>query len=310
MSTLTRTPWAATLASVVLLVAGCGGRGDGGAAASPTSSSGSTTQGALGGAGSAGRARFPGASGLVAAVNGTTLQVQGNNTQTAVSYTSRTTFTSQVAAVSADVVVGACVMVRGEGATETPPSTPSSTRPLAASSITITPAVHGECRAGSGRGGAGDLPRGGGPGAPPGGTVPSGGPSGTRTGRPTDGAMGGRPGGFGGAFGKVTAVSAGGFTVTSTVVERPAGAGPASPGSSPSAHTRTVIVTTSAQTTFTKTVSTTAKAAAVGTCVTAEGKADDTGAIAATSVAVRPAENGSCTQGFPRGAARTGATNG
>jgi hypothetical protein len=71
-----------------------------------------------------------------------------------------------------------------------------------------------------------------------------------------------------------------------------------------------VSVTTSTQTTYTKTVATTAKAAAVGTCVTAEGKADDTGAITATSIAVRPADNGSCSQGFARGVAPTGATHG
>jgi hypothetical protein len=312
MSTLTRTPSVATLVSVVLLVAACGG---GGGAASPTSSSGSTTQGQLGGAGDAGRARFPGVSGLVAAVEGSTLQVQGDNTQTAVSYTPTTTFTSQVAAVAADVVVGACVMVRSEGATGTPPSGASSgassspTQPLAAGSVTISPPVDGECTGGFGRGGAGGLPGGAGPGALPGGP-PSGAPSGARTGRPTDGAIGGRPGGFGGAFGKVTAVSAHGFTVTSTVIERPAAAGTASPGSSPTAQTRVVTVATTARTTFTKTVPSTAKAAAVGTCVTAEGKADDTGALAATSVAVHPAENGSCSLGFPRGAAPAGATNG
>lgn len=309
MSTLTRTPWAATLVAVVLLVAACGG---GGSATSPTSSSSATTQGAASGEGSSRQARLPAASGLVAAVDGTTLQVQGNNTQTAVSYTSRTTFTAQVAAVPADVVVGACVAVRSETAPGTPSSTGAaeSTQPVAADSVTITPAVDGECAGGFGRGGAGGLPGGAGPGAPPGGAVPSGGPSGTRTGRPTEGAMGGRPGGFGGAFGKVTATGASGFTVTSTVVERPAGTGTASPGSSPTGQVRVVTVTTSARTTYTKTVPTTAKAAAVGTCVTAEGTADDTGAIAATSVAVRPAENGSCTQGFARGAAPTGATNG
>ncbi|TPG16027.1 hypothetical protein [Pedococcus bigeumensis] len=317
MSTLTRAPWAATLVSVVLLVAACGG---GNNATSPTSTSAPTTQRALGGAGSPGQARFPGASGLVAAVDGTTLQVQGTSTQTAVTYTSKTTFTNQVAAVSADVVVGACVAVRSATASETPPSASSSaqaTQPVAASSVSISPAVDGACTAGFGRGGAGGLPGGPGQGVPGGGAAPSGipggAPSGTRTGRP-DGTTGGRQGGFGAAFGRVTAVSAGGFTVASPVFERPTGtagsASTTSPGSSSTTQTRTVSVTTSSQTTYTKTVRATAKAAAVGTCVTAEGKADDTGAIAATSVAVRPAENGSCSQGFLRGTAPTGATNG
>ena len=34
---------------------------------------------------------------------------------------------------------------------------------------------------------------------------------------------------------------------------------------------------------------------AVGECATALGKADDTGSVAATSISLRPATNGSCT---------------
>jgi hypothetical protein len=35
-------------------------------------------------------------------------------------------------------------------------------------------------------------------------------------------------------------------------------------------------------------------------CVIALGKASDTGSIAATSITLRPAENGSCSSGFGR----------
>ena len=304
MSTLARASWALSLTSVVLLVAACGGGADATAPPSTTAAQGgSTGQGRFG----QGGRPFPGASGLVAAVEGTTLQVQGNNTQTAVSYTSATRFTSQVTATSADVVVGSCVMVRNRVAGAPQPTQPTpSTQPVDATSVTITAAVDGKCTGGFGRGGGGGLR------ALPGGPPPGAAPRGSRTGRPTNGAIGGRAGGFGGAFGKVTAVSANGFTVASTVFERPTGAatGTPAPGSTPMVQTRVVRVTTSAGTTYTKTVAATAKAAAVGTCVTAEGKADDTGAVAATSIAVRPAENGSCGQGFGRRATPSGGTNG
>jgi hypothetical protein len=36
----------------------------------------------------------------------------------------------------------------------------------------------------------------------------------------------------------------------------------------------------------------------VGLCVTALGKADSTGSIAATSMTLRPAQKGSCSTGF------------
>jgi hypothetical protein len=36
----------------------------------------------------------------------------------------------------------------------------------------------------------------------------------------------------------------------------------------------------------------------VGLCVTALGKADNTGSIAATSMTLRPAQKGSCSTGF------------
>jgi hypothetical protein len=39
----------------------------------------------------------------------------------------------------------------------------------------------------------------------------------------------------------------------------------------------------------------------IGVCVTALGKADDTGSIAATSITLRPAQNGSCSSGFSGG---------
>jgi ribosomal protein S8E len=86
-------------------------------------------------------------------------------------------------------------------------------------------------------------------------------------------------------------VSAGGFTIESV---RP------SSGTATAAPT-TETVKTPAGTTYTRTGSATAKALIVGVCVTALGKTDDTGSIAATSIALRPAENGSCSSGFGGG---------
>ena len=103
--------------------------------------------------------------------------------------------------------------------------------------------------------------------------------------------QGTRGSGFGGfgAFGKVTAVSGAGFTVDSS---RPQN-GTAVP--------TTETVQTPAGTKYTRTGAANAQALVVGVCVTALGKADDTGSIAATSIALQPAENGSCSSGFGGG---------
>ena len=207
----------------------------------------------------------PGVSGLLAALSGNTLQVQSTSAQTAVTYSAATAFTDTVKASAAEVTVGSCVMVRSSN-----PST-SSTPPtsVTATSVSVSAPVNGSCAAGAGG------PRGfGGPGGPPpggGGTPPSGAPGRGRFG--------------GGEFGKVVSTSATGFVISST---RTAGA-TASPTSS------TVTVTANAATTYTAAKKATAAALKVGQCVTARGAADSVGTVAATSISIRPATNGSCT---------------
>lgn len=257
----------------VLSVAACGGG---------TSQAGTSTPQATQNPGSQQRQRFPGASGLLAAVSGTTLQVQSTSSQTAVTYTGATTFTDTVAARAGDLVVGACVLVRSSGtATGATPPTSVTATSITATSVTLTAPVNGSCTAGfaggdGGRGGFGGGRRS--SGAPAGG-LPSGAPAGGRDGTRPSGAP---RGGFGGgAFGKVTAVKASGFTVASTV-----------PG------TRTVAVTTTRATTYTKTQRATAAVLKVGTCVTARGTADSTGTVKATAISIRPATLGTCTGGF------------
>lgn len=247
----------------LLTVAACGGAASGSGAAAPASTPPTQGQGGQG---------MPGVTGLLAAVQGTTLQVQGPTSQTAVVYTATTAITQTVPATSADVTVGECVAVRSAQTTSGAP-----TSPVAATSVALTAPVNGSCAPGAGGGG--------GPGGP-GGVRPSGRPNGT----PPSGAPGAGRGFGGGAFGNVTAVNGSGFTVAS--------AGRTAPGASPSASPTPVTVTTTAATTFTKQQKGTSAALKQGVCVTARGAQDSSGTVTATSIAVRPAVNGSCTNGF------------
>jgi len=272
----------------VLFVSGCGGGTSATVGASGTSTT--ATPGGAGGdaAGGAPGFRFPGATGLLAQIDGTTLQVQGTDTQTAVTYSAKTTFTNTVAAKLSDVVVGVCVQVRGAQPTSgmggaTPTAAPSATNgPITATSVEISRAVNGNCSAPGGTRISGARPTG----ARGDATRAAGAPTSNRTRGP--GAGGNGFGGMG-AFGKVTAVNGSSFAVESSL---PQG------GSATTAVPTTRTVQTSTATTYTRTGAANAKALVVGLCVTALGKASDTGSIVATSIALRPAVNGSCSSGF------------
>jgi hypothetical protein len=95
--------------------------------------------------------------------------------------------------------------------------------------------------------------------------------------------------------GRVTAVQAGALTVASVDF-----AGRASGASGTPTTTTPVTVRTPATTTWTRTTTGTGEDLAVGQCVTALGKTDDTGALTATTIASRPAQDGQCTVGFGR----------
>jgi hypothetical protein len=230
----------------------------------------STAAGAATGAGN-------GASGQIAAITGKTLQVQNQTDgQVAVTYTAKTTITAQVAAALEDVKVGSCVTVMPAQSSGSSSSSTSTT--VSAGTVRITTAVNGECT-----GALGAAPRGGG--NRPGG-APSGQPTDLPSGMP-NGAAGGR-GGFG-ADGKVTAVSASGFTVASTA-----------PGST-SASTTSITVTVNGSTTYTTTKASDASAIKIGQCVTASGSSDDTGTVSATRLTVSAPVDGTCNTGFGRG---------
>jgi hypothetical protein len=278
----------AAVAGIALVLSGCGGPSS--AHGAPASSS--TTSARQARPGGAGGATIPGANGLVAAVTGATLQVQGKGTQTAVTYTGSTTITTTAPARASDVRLGVCVSVRAAA----PSPDTAVTEPLVATTVMISSPVKGRCVAGAfpRREGLGRGDRG----------RPTGIPSGVRpTGTRTPGTAGG---GFGGAaFGTVVALGAHGFTVRDDLPGRSPG-GPAT--AAPRAALRAVTAT--ASTTYTRTVAGTPASLVVGRCVTAFGKADATGALTATSIAVRPAVGGQCTGGFRGGPGNHGDGNG
>jgi hypothetical protein len=294
-------PFAAVAAAVALVSAcGTGAAATGASAASTPSATASTGPGRYGDSGPGGpgaNGRGNGmsvASGLVAAVDGTTAQVQGNQTQTAVTWSASTAFTQTVPATAAAVKVGTCVMVR----TARPAGSATSTAPPAgvqpAVSVVVSAKVNGACAPSGGPRGLGGASGGW---RQPGGARPSGLPTTHPTGGETDRFRGARgPGG--GAFGVVTAVMGSSITIAAM---RPA------PNGATGAPTTSTVRTTGA-TTYSTTAGATAHAVKVGTCVTALGKADDTGTVAAASISVRPAEAGVCTGGFGRPGGREGDT--
>lgn len=334
---------APTAALAVTILAGCGGGGDDAtdATGAQTAANGQATDNGAGqptGAPSASQGTnrtFPGASGQIADVTGKTLQVQNTSTQTAVTWTDSTKITNSVSATKADLSVGDCVQIRdtaqesvsGAGGTSdpvagqpTPAAIVDANAAIEASSVAISDAVDGACTSGIGGlpGLGGSRPQGAPQGMPQG--APQGAPQGMPEGAPSGAGSGTRPDGARGAFGggangKVVKIDGDAVTVESTRPAMPSSDGSTSTGE---ATTTTRTVTLTSGTTYTKTVSATASALKVGSCVTALGTADDAGAISATSIAISPAVNGACTGGMsgrlggaaPRNDAAAGADNG
>jgi hypothetical protein len=244
--------------AVLVLAAACG---------SATGSQGTTTGRQSSGpqVSQQGTGSFPGATGKIAALSGKTMQVQNQQQgQVAVSYTGSTSFSQEVKTTAKALKVGDCVMVSSRQ------SSGASTATVAATTVRISQPVNGSCAAGfgGGRGARGGQ-----------GGAPSNLPSNLPTNRPSGG-----PAFGGGAFGQVTALGNGGFTVKSTL-----------PGGGSS---RTTNVTYSATTAWTTTAKASASALKVGRCVTATGKTDATGAVSARRVSISSPVNGQCAGGF------------
>ncbi|WP_328531624.1 DUF5666 domain-containing protein [Nocardioides sp. NBC_00368] len=252
-------PFVALAAAGLLVLSGCGAADD---SATDLQRQGyGQGQGQIRGMGGG----MPGASGEIAAIDGSTLQVQSSDSQTAVTYTDETTISHQVEAALADVTVGSCVMVTTADGSE-----PGETA-VAAGTVRITEKTDGTCSDGGGFGG-GQRPEG----------APSDIPSDMPSDMP-DGMASGGPGGRG-TSGEVTSVSATGFTVAAT--------------SRDSEETASVNVTVGADTTYATTETATKSALTVGRCVTATGETDETGAVTAERISVSDPVDGECTTGF------------
>jgi len=268
--------------AVAVTLAACGSS----SSASTTSTTAAAGKGAAGagaGTGTGGTTRrFPGTSGTIAAINGTSLEVQSPSSQTTVNYTSTTTFQQTVSATAADVTVGSCISAFGAPSSGASSSTTRAFgEPVTATTVTITQPTSGSCTAGfGGGGGGGAFPRGGpGAGGGTGGGFP---PGGTGT-RPSGGA-GFRGGNFGAASGAVTSVSGDAVTISE---KNPR-----------TAATSSVVVTLTSATTFTQRTTASSSDLAVGKCANAFGPADSTGAVTASSITIStPGPNG-CTSGF------------
>ena len=120
---------ALTVAAVAAAVAvsACGGSSAKTAAAATTAAG----AGQNGGQGTGQRAgRVPGTSGLIADVQGTTMQVQGASEQTALTFTTATKVTKIVARTASSLTVGVCVLWCGTGWRGPARQAPTSPRPL------------------------------------------------------------------------------------------------------------------------------------------------------------------------------------
>ncbi|MFE9232328.1 hypothetical protein [Cellulosimicrobium funkei] len=241
-----------------------------------------------------GGGRTPGVSGEVAAVDGTTAQVQDGESQTAVSWSDGTAVTVTVDGTLADVAVGTCVVaLTGSpgGAPGDENDASDDTTDAAAATVSVSEPVDGECTGGL----SGSFPGGG----FPGGERPDGAPSDLPTdlperpdGAPTDlpsGAPDGeaRPGGFGGlTTGLVTAVDGTTITVTTTT---------------PEGESDEEAVTVDDATAYTVQRTGSGDDVVVGQCVSAQGESGDDGTITATSLVLSAPGDDGCTPGFPGG---------
>ena len=264
------------VAAAAVALAACGSS----SSASTTSSTSASKSGNRAGssAGGSGAPRFPGVTGTIAAINGTSLEVQNPATgQTTVTYTTATTFDQTVATSAAGVTVGSCITATG-----TPPTGSGSTNrfggPVTATRVAVSQPTSGSCAGGLGgfRAGGTGGPPGGGPGA----GASGGAPPGTQPGGSSSRTFRGRnPGQFAVASGMVTAVTGSQVTVTET--------NPSTQANS------TAVVTLTPSTTFAERTSASPSDLAVGKCAQAVGSADTTGAVAARSITVStPGANG------------------
>ena len=252
-----------------------------------------------------------GATGSVAALSASTMEVQNPTSgQTTVSWTSTTAFSKSVTESVSALATGDCVTVTGT------PSKSSKTTITARSISVVNASSSGSCggqfRPGAGGGAAGGAngPRGGGFrfGGRGGGTA-----GGTR---PTFNSGSGRRfpnlGSIAIASGKVTGVSGSTLSVSGIDLSpgtfvRPAKSSNSAKSSSSNnkkpttPKTENLKITTTSATTVAATQSAAATDLAVGDCVSAFGPAATNGAVTATTVRITSTGGKTCTGGFGAG---------
>lgn len=265
-------------------------------------------------AASAGAATTPntpmGASGSVAALSASSMEVQNTSSgQTTVNWTSTTQFSKTATESVSAIAVGDCVTATGTASKK-------SKTTVAARSITVgTPSSSGACGGAGGGFGAFGRSRTGGTGGAPGGggfqfrTGSGGSNSGTRPSLRAGGAAGSnfpkQLANLDIASGKVTAVD--GSTLSVTGISISPGSFPGRTKASTKSNTKTktppkpktekLKVTTSSTTPVSTTQSVAANALAVGDCVSAFGPAASNGAVTATTVRITSTGGGTCTGG-------------
>lgn len=257
-----------------------------------------------------------GATGSVAALSSSSMEVQNPSSgQTTVNWTATTQFSKSATESVSAITVGDCVTATGSASKK-------SKTTIAARSITvITPSSSGTCNAAGRAGSFGVRAPGGGTGSggPPAGgffRTGGGGSGGTRPSFP----KGAPSGNFGGqlanldiASGKVTAVSGSTLTISGISIS-PGSLPPRTKASSkntksssknnkpPTPKTETLKITTSSSTPVSTTQTVTSSALAVGDCVSAFGPAASNGSVTATNVRITSTDGGSCTEAVGGGA--------
>jgi hypothetical protein len=231
------------------------------------------------------------ASGMVAGLSGSTMEVQSTTGQTTVTVSPTTSFTQIEHESASDIGTGDCVRATGSGST---------TKGIKATTVSITKATASGCASGFPGAAGGASGFGGGASGFGGGSGRFRGPAGTGgTGtRPSFPTNGHRPGNFATASGSVTAVKGDTVTVKARVLKTSAST---KTKKKPQFVTKSVKVTIASSATVTTTATATSAQLANGTCVSAIGPASTTGAIAATSITISQPVNGTCSAGFGGG---------
>jgi hypothetical protein len=216
------------------------------------------------------------ASGKIAQVMGSTLEVQGTSGQTSVMITSATKISRTKTLTASEVAVGSCVTATG---------TAKGTSTLVATDVSVLATTSKSAT------GCTSTTRGTGAG---GRTYPTGGGSGSHRGGSGGSA---RPNKFSSAFGAVTAKSTAAIELHGRLI-----VAATSSKSAKAAALTDIKIELSKSSHITATVPATSAALLVGQCLTAVGPVNDIGVLTARSVTVTAPTSEGCTAGGFRGA--------